>query len=129
MKKLRSVIRHILHPGRRDAELTQELQFHLDMQIQEYRSQGLSDTESRRRAMLDLGGLEQTRESCGEASVSHFVDILKQDIHYGIRSLLREPIFLLIVLLVMSLAIAATTAVFSAVYAVLFKPLPYDRPE
>ncbi len=53
------------------------------------------------------------------------MDTLRQDVHYGIVSLLRNPVFAAAGLLTLALGIGATTAVFSAVYGVLLKPLPY----
>jgi predicted permease len=45
------------------------------------------------------------------------------------RSLARAPTFTIVVIATLAVGIGATTSVFSAIYAVLLKPLPYDRPE
>lgn len=129
MNRFIRALQYLFNRSRREAELSQELQFHLEMQVEEYRSQGLDEPEARRRAMLELGGLEQTRERCREAYAGRFLDILMQDLRYGIRSLLREPVFLLVVVAMIGLGIGATTAVFSVAHAVLLKPLPYSQPE
>ena len=54
-------------------------------------------------------------------------DILAQDIHYGVRTLLRTPSFTLAAVAAMTLGIGAGTAVFSVVDRILFRALPYPN--
>jgi len=57
------------------------------------------------------------------------VETLLQDLRYGLRTFVRQPAFALTAILALALGIGANTAVFSVVYAVLLKPLPFDRPD
>src|SRR6266576_6131663 len=55
-------------------------------------------------------------------------DVLKQNLTYSIRALLKTPGFTLTGVLTLALGIVATTAIFSVVYAV-FAPMPYPKPD
>jgi predicted permease len=57
------------------------------------------------------------------------LDVLRQDVRYAMRSLRRSPGFAAASILALAVGIGANTAVFSIVNGVLFKALPYSRPE
>lgn len=56
-------------------------------------------------------------------------ETLARNLRLGLRRLSREPGFTVTAVLLLALGIGATTTIFSVVNAVLFKPLPYERPE
>jgi putative ABC transport system permease protein len=58
----------------------------------------------------------------------HWTEIVWQDLRYGIRMLIRNPAFSLVMILTLGLGIGANTALFSIVNAVLLRPLPFAHP-
>src|SRR5947209_20372228 len=60
-------LRSLFRWARADQELDDELREHLERKTEEYVAQGMAQAEARRRARLDLGGIEQTKEECRDA--------------------------------------------------------------
>src|SRR5436853_5486394 len=56
------------------------------------------------------------------------MDILIKDLRFGLRSLLKRPLFTGVAVITIGLGIAVNTAIFSVVNAVLLRPLPYKDP-
>ena len=50
-----------------ESEMDDELQFHIEMQTDQWVRSGMSPDQARRRALIEFGGLEQTREHCRDA--------------------------------------------------------------
>src|ERR1700687_2749919 len=57
------------------------------------------------------------------------METLWQDLRFGVRSLLRNPLPTGLALLILALGIGANTAIFSVISGVLLEPLPYPQPE
>jgi predicted permease len=52
-----------------------------------------------------------------------------QDLRYGARTLAKNRGFTLMAVLTLALGIGSTTAIFSVVYATLYEPMPYPKPD
>lgn len=115
--------------ARTERQLDAELRFHLERQIADYVTTGMSPEEARRRARLEFGGLDQVKEECRDVGAARFVESLIQDVRYGLRQLRRNPGFTAVAIITLALGIGANTAIFSLIDAVMFKMLPVQQPQ
>lgn len=109
--------------------LEDELQFHIEQEIQANVRRGLGPEEARRRALIALGGIEKTKEEFRDAVGLRLLDDLVRDFQYGLRQLRRSPGFSVVALLTLALGIGANAAIFSVIRAVLLMPLPFPEPD
>jgi hypothetical protein len=114
---------------RRERELAAEMESHLQMHIDENLRTGMSGQEARRQALIKLGGIEQAKMLVRERRGLPMLEVLLQDLRFGVRMLSKNPGFTAVATLTLALGIAANATIFSFVSAVMFRRPPVGDPD
>jgi predicted permease len=125
LHRLASIVRWIFRRSQAERDLNDELEAFVDMAAADQMRDGATLGEARRRATLQLGGVEQAKERVRGARYGAWLDVTGRDVRYGLRQVRRNPAFSAIAIATLALGIGGTTAMFSVFDAVLVRPLPY----
>jgi predicted permease len=113
--------------GRRDAQLDDELRFHVEELARGFEARGLDRAAAYAAAHRELGGLDHTKQAWRDQRSWLPLEEVLQDIKYGVRVLRRSRGLTALAAVMLAVAVAATTSLFTVVDAVLLAPLPYGR--
>ncbi|MDE3181157.1 MAG: ABC transporter permease, partial [Acidobacteriota bacterium] len=120
--------RSLFRRGAAEAELDEELRFHIEQEAEKREQSGLPRAEALRQARLAFGPGDQTKEECREARGVSTAENLVRDLHYGLRQLARNPGFAVAAVVVLALGIGANVAIFCGLNGLFLRPLPVKNP-
>lgn len=110
---------------RRESAL--ELEAYLQRETEENIERGMSPADARRAAHIKLGNVTNILGEISHQDSFGAFETLWQDLHFGLRMLLKHRGFAIISLLTLAIGIGANTAIFTVVDATLIRPLPYPN--
>src|SRR5690348_11643584 len=129
LPRLASLFRNLFRKQLAEQSLDDEVESLLALLTAEKIKEGIAPLEAARAARIELGGSEQLKEQVRSARAGAWLEVFLRDVHYGLRTLRKNPGFTVVAVLTLALGIGATTAIFSFLNAWLIQPLPYPHPE
>jgi predicted permease len=112
-----------------DADLADELEFHLRARAEHWEAHGLPAAEARRRARLEFGSLHTVSAEVRDVRRGAWVEHLARDVRDGLRALRRHPGFSTMAVLSLAIGIGANAAIFAIMDTMLFRKSLLVHPE
>jgi len=105
-----------------ERDLARELQSHVDQQIDEYVSRGMSPDAARQAALREFGGIARFQDEVRDTWHTSVVSDLRRDLRYSWRGLRRRPLLLVISVLSIGLGVAVNTTIFALANTLFLQP-------
>jgi putative ABC transport system permease protein len=120
-----------------DADVADEMRFHIDTKIEELREAGWPPERARAEAFRQFGNVTRYQASCVEIDKEYskrmhraeYLSGWKQDIANAFRQLRKSIGFTTAAAVTLAVGIGAVTSIFSVIYAVVLRPLPFPEPD
>jgi putative ABC transport system permease protein len=120
-------LRAVFRRNEMDAELDEELNFHVNRETEKHVRAGVPRHEAERLARVAFGGVNRIKDDTRDARGVAMLDVLRQDLRYALRGLRARPGFTAAVVLTLGLGIGANAAMFGIVDRLFFRPPAFMR--
>jgi predicted permease len=111
-----------------DDDLREEIEAHLEMEVEENLSQGMSVESARTAAIRKFGNPALVQEKARDSWVFRSLEDFLFDVRFALRAFRKSPSFALTVVVTLALGLGALAASFSMFNAVVLRPFAVRDP-
>jgi len=122
-------LRGLARRRKRNQETDEEVRHYFEEATAAGMARGLSSEDAIRAARREIGSITAVEEQVRSYGWENTIRTFFSDLRFAARQLRNHPGFAVVGVLTLALGVGASTAIFSAINPILFKPLPYPRPE
>ncbi len=115
--------------GRREHEISEEVQSHLRMAVQDRIDRGVSLGQARTDALREFGNARLVKEDTRAVWAWSALERLGQDVKYALRQMRRSPGFTTVAVLTLAFGLSVNITIFSLISLVFLQPLPVKDAE
>src|SRR5688572_27236773 len=112
---------------RHEREMADELESHIQLHIDDNLRAGMTPDEARRRALMALGGLEQTKDQYRDRRGVPWLETLLQDVRFGLRTLRKQKAFTSVAVTTLAVGFGPPIAIFALANWIVLRPVPGVR--
>src|SRR5580704_5858577 len=122
-------LRWLTQRSRKEAELCEELEFHLEEEAEQHQAEGLAEEQARWAARRGLGNLTLMQEDTRAMWGWTILEQLGQDLRYAFRNMAANRLFTFLAVSSLALGIGANTAIYSFMDSMLLRSRPVPDPD
>jgi putative ABC transport system permease protein len=130
---IRRLFRFPSSEDRVPSDVDREIAFHVEERTRELIARGVDAASAREAALREFGNVGEARRELTaidrrrvrELRRSDWWSDLRQDVRYGVRALVKAPLFTGLAIVTLALGIGVNAAVFGVLKSVLLDALPY----
>lgn len=112
---------------RKRNDFAAEIQAHIALEADHLCQEGLSAEDAANAARREFGNVSQTQERFYESRRILWLEDVRKDLRYAIRTIRHAPAFAATVILTLALGIGTAAAIFGVADAALIRPLPFPQ--
>lgn len=110
-------------------QLDEDIRDHIERETQDNIDRGMSPQDARHAALRKFGNITRIKEQTYEVWAITWLEQFLQDVHFGVRTLVRNPSITVVAILAIALGVGINVGIFSVLNGLALRllPIPHAR--